>query len=397
MLHLRQAQALALMQNPTLAAFGWEVRAGEARTLQAGLLPNPEAHAEIENVAGSGELQGFEGTEITIGLSQMIELAGKRSKRIRVAALERDLAAWEYEMARVDVLTQVTQAFIEVLSAQARLAVDEELMHLADQVLAVVAERVKAGKVSPVEETKARVASSTRRIALERAQRALAATRARLSALWGSTTPSFERAEGSLDFITAIPSLEQLTQRIGQNPDIARWVTVIAQRQAAVHLAEAQRIPDPTLGGGFRYSNETHDNALVMEVALPLPVFDRHQGKILETRYQLAKATEERRAVQAHVSAALQEAYAALATAFGDATALQNEVVPGAQHAFGAASEGFRQGKFSFLEVLDAQRTLFEARVQYIEALAAYHKAIADVERLIGEPLATVTHASPQP
>jgi len=65
-LTLPQAQALALLQHPRLAAFGWEVRAGEARTLQASLPPNPELGIEVEDFAGSGALQGLRGTEITV-------------------------------------------------------------------------------------------------------------------------------------------------------------------------------------------------------------------------------------------------------------------------------------------------------------------------------------------
>jgi cobalt-zinc-cadmium efflux system outer membrane protein len=386
-LTLLQAQTLALQHHPKLAAFGWEVRAGEARILQAGLPPNPEVEIEVEDFAGSGELQGFQGTEITIHLSQLIELAGKRRKRTRVAALERDLTAWDYEATRLDVLTQVTQAFVEVLSAQERLALTAELMRLAEQVLNTVAERVKAGKVSPVEETRARVALSTSRIAVERSQRELDAARKRLAAIWGSNPAVFEKAAGTLDTMVAIPPAEQLVERLTQNPDLARWVTEMAQRQTALELAGAQGIPDPTIGGGFRHTRETGDNALVMSVSFPLPVFDRNQGGVLEARYQLAKAEQERRAVEIQGRAALAEAYAALSSAFGEATTLKNEVLPGAQRAFEAASEGYRQGKFGFLDVLDAQRTLFEARGQYLEVLAAYHQAAAEVERLIGEPL----------
>ena len=386
-LTLLQAQTLAVQHHPKLAAFGWEVRAGEARTLQTGLPPNPEIGIEVENFAGSGELQGFQSAEITIHLSQLIELAGKRGKRARVAALERDLTAWDYEATRLDVLTQVTQAFIEVLSVQERLALATELVRLAEQVRSTVAERVKAGKVSPVEETKARVELSTSRIALERAQRDLEAARKRLVAAWGGRMPVFTRAEGALDALPAIPSAEQLTERLVQNPEIARWATEMAQRQAAVELARAKGIPDPTIGGGFRHARETGDNALVMSVSMPLPVFDRNQGGFLEARYQLAKAEEERRAAEIQGHAALAEAYAALSSAFVEATTLKNEALPGAQRAFDAASEGYRQGKFGFLDVLDAQRTLFEARGQYLEALSAYHRAAAEVERSIGEPL----------
>ena len=152
------------------------------------------------------------------------------------------------------------------------------------------------------------------------------------------------------------PACRAATERLVQNPEIARWATEMAQRRAAVELGKARRVPDPTIGGGFRHTRETGDNAMVMEFSMPLPVFDRNQGGFLEARYQLAKAEEERRAAEIQGRTALAEAYAALSSAFVEATRLKNEVLPGAQRAFDAASEGYRQGKFGFLDVLDAQR-----------------------------------------
>src|SRR5919198_1502431 len=111
------------------------------RTLQAGLRPNPELGLEVENVAGTGALRGGRSAETTLRLSQVIELGGKRIRRLRVAAFERDLAAWDYETKRLEVLTAVAQAFIEVVRAQERLGAEEELVRLAAQVLATVAER----------------------------------------------------------------------------------------------------------------------------------------------------------------------------------------------------------------------------------------------------------------
>jgi len=63
--------------------------------------------------------------------------------------------------------------------------------------------------------------------------------------------------------------------------------------------------------------------------------------------------------------------------------------LPGAQSAFDAATKGYQLGKFSFLEVLDAQRTLFQSRAQYLQALADYQRGYADIERLIGKALDT--------
>lgn len=103
MVTLPQALSLALMKNPELAAFSWEVRVGEARTLQAGLPPNPEIGLEVEEFAGSEDRQGVDAATSMLQLSQLIELGGKRSKRAQVAALERDLAGWDYEAKRLDV------------------------------------------------------------------------------------------------------------------------------------------------------------------------------------------------------------------------------------------------------------------------------------------------------
>ena len=395
-LTLRQALALALLRNPELAATAWEVRAGEARMLQAGLLPNPEVGVEVENFAGSGEFRGFDAAETTIALGQLIELGGKRLRRTRVAALERDLGAWDYEATRLDVFTATAKAFVEVLSAQAQLALNEELVRLAEQGFRTVAARVQAGQVSPVEETRARVALSTSRIALERAGRALIAARERLAATWGSTAPAFERVGGALESIRPIPAAEHLARRVSQNPDIARWVAEMAQRQAMVALEEARRIPNVTGAGGVRYHSRTSDTALIMQLTLPIPVFDRNQGALLAARYQMARAGEERRAAEVRVLSELASTYAELSSVFAETTTLRDDVLPGAQSAFEAFSEGYRQGKFGFLDVLDAQRTLFEARGRYLEALTAYHRAVAEMERLIGEPLEVVT-APPEP
>ena len=213
---LRQVLPLALMKNPELVTFSWEVRAREARTLQTALLPNPELSTVMEDVGGSGAFSGLSQAETTIALSQLIELGGKRSKRTRVASLTRDLAGWDYETKRIELLTQVSQAFIDVLGAQERLVRTEELVRLAEQVALTTSERVKAGKVSPIEETRANAAFSLARIELDRAERALEASRKRLAATWGSTSPHFERLEGELDFVSPIPSLEQLAQRLTQ-------------------------------------------------------------------------------------------------------------------------------------------------------------------------------------
>jgi len=386
-LSLRQALALALLQNPELAAFSWEVRAREAAALQAGLLPNPELGIEMENFAGGGEFSGTRCAETTVTLSQLVELGGKRAKRRAAASLEAELAGWDFETKRLDVLTATTKAFVGVLAAQERLTQADELAGLAESFYRTVSERVEAGKVSPVEQTRAQVPLAGARVAQDRARLALEAVRKELATLWGESTASFERAVGSLEQIGPVPPQERLTSLLDQNPGVARWKTEEQQRNAQLALERANAIPDLTLFAGGRNLQETGDNAFVAGISIPLPLFNRNQGGIAAARAARSKAREEVRASYSQAVASLAASYRDLSTAFSEARTLQEQILPAAEQSFEAADLGYREGKFGFLEVLDAQRTLFEVRGQYIEALAAYHQAKAELERLIGAPL----------
>ena len=380
---LPQALALALTRNPELAAFSWETRAREAATLQARFFPNPTIGAKAANF-GNNSLHGLNRNMVTLELSQLIELGGKRAARTEAAALTQELANWDYETKRIDVLTQASKAFIEVLTAQQRLALTQQTQDLAEQVTAAASARVQAGKVSPVEETKARVVRASVRIELMRARRELEAARKRLAANWGSTAPRFETVAGDLDTIQPPPSLESLLQRLVRNPDLARWTTEISHRQALIVVEKSKAIPDVTATIGARRYHLPDTYALVAGVSMPLPVFNRNQGGILEAEHRLTKAEEDRQSVEVRVTTALNTAYQSLDAAHAEVAALRQEVLPGAQSAYDAARTGYRLGKFGFLDVLDAQRTLFGAKAQHLQALADYHQAVAEVERLTG-------------
>ena len=184
-----------------------------------------------------------------------------------------------------------------------------------------------------------------------------------------------------------VPPFETLAARLSESPDLARWAAEISQREATFALARSQRVPDVRLSAGYRRYTKIDSNAFVVGGSIPLPFFDRNPGGIREAADRIRRAQEERRASQLRVTASLAEAYRALATAQDEAAAIGSRVLPGAQSAFDAISEGYRLGKFGYLDVLDAQRTLVSARAQHQRALSEFHKAAADVERLTGTPL----------
>jgi len=114
-------------------------------------------------------------------------------------------------------------------------------------------------------------------------------------------------------------------------------------------------------------------------------MFDRNQGGIEEARHNLRKVGEEKRVSDVRIKTELNNAYQVLSVSYLEAMTLKKDVLPAAQLVFDGLSEGYRQGKFRYLDVLDAQRTLFDAQAKYIEALANYHEGSVEVERLIGQ------------
>lgn len=379
---LDTAVARALAKNPTLSAFSLEKQVRTARTLQSGLIPNPRLEINVDDAIGSGRFNGFGRSETTVQLAQLIELGGKRSARTNVSRIAEKVADWNYDGKRLDILTDVHKYFIDVLKAQNEVALMEELIGLGNKFFNAVGERVDAGKVAPIEKTKAGVALSTLKIEMGKAQLEMQQARRKLSSTWGSSEPEFGSVIGNFYKISPVPPLASLQREGFKTPYLERGKTEQEQRKAMVELERSKSIPDITFRGGYRRLAETNNNAVTFGISFPLQIFNRNQGAIAEAQYKLAQAQEEQRAAELEFSQSFLQAYQALTLAHSQAAALQSEILPAAQKVFDAVNEGYRFGKFGLLDVLDSQKTLFHTRKQYLDALAGYHKALAEVNRL---------------
>lgn len=389
-LTMASALALTLRKNPSLSSFSAEIRAKDAAALQAGLFPNPELGVEVGNFGGKDSLKGFDGAEITISFSQLVELGGKRGNRRMVATLDKTLAQWDYQSKKLDVLAATAKAFMEVLIAQEQVGLNDELLKLAEQTTTAVSEKVDAGKVSPVEKSRARIELAAARTEANKAVRELAAARRRLAGFWGGENADFDRVVGRLGDISALPGEESLKAFLSSNPDLARWTAEIERSEAALSLASSVAVPDLTFSAGVRKFQESDDNAFVVGVSIPIPFFNRNQGGVSEARARIDKAQSEQRAAKVGLVTGLSDTWQNLSAAYTEAVGLRDEILPSAQATYESTEFGYREGKFDFLQMLDAQRTLFTVKRQYLLSLGAYHLASTDMERLVGESLSDI-------
>ncbi len=386
-LSLERAVSAALSLSPVLAAAATGVSASEARLDQAGLYANPEFGLELENFGGSGDFSSFDATETTFAFSQPLLLGGKIAGRKGVAGADLALATRDLDAVRLDVAAVATIAFNNVIVAQERVRLTEELAELARSFGDTVRARVEAGKVSPVEEIRARAAVARAQVEVAKAKRALAATRVRLAESWGSSDPQFSRAVGRLPHPAPPPPRSSLNEMLLQTPEMARLTEELDRREQMIKLEKARGVPDLKLTLGPRNYQETGGWAWVGGVSMPLPIFDRNQGARRAAEFELERTRHDVTARRVALEGRLSRILERLRAAGEEARSYELEIMPASIEAFEAMSLGFREGKFGFLEVLDAQRSLFEATLLHLESRQRYAAARTELERLVGRPL----------
>ncbi|WP_024666031.1 TolC family protein [Pseudomonas syringae] len=375
---LPQALEAAFAHNPELAAAQWEIGVAEGDRQQAGLIPNPVLSWEVEDTRRDT-------STTTVMLSQALELGGKRGARIEAAGKGQDAARLELEQRGNELRADVVQAFYAAARAQAGLELARQSRALAERGLHVAEGRVRAGKVSPVEATRAQVQLAETDLLVRRAETLKINSNRELARATGSPTASFERLDYTDLSPGKSPSSARMMTALNQSAELRLAQTRIEQREAALGSERAKRIPDLTVSVGSQYSREERERVNVVGLSMPLPLFDRNQGNVLAASRRADQSRDMRNAVELKLRTQTQSALDQWSTAAQEVESFNKVILPAAQSAVDTATRGFEMGKFGFLEVLDAQRTLISARSQYLESLATATEARVAIERIHGD------------
>jgi len=377
-LTLDQALQTAFARNPDLAAAQWEIDIAEGDRQQAGLIPNPEVSWEAEDTRRDSRTT-------TVMLSQPIELGGKRGARIDVASRAQDAAGIELQRKRNALRADVIQAFTSAQTAQQRLQLSRQSLQLAEHGLRVALGRIEAGKSSPVEGTRAQVQRSEVRLELSRAERDQANAYQQLAQVMGAPIPTSTTVQTATQSMPAVPPPTRLLERLNETAELRLATLQIDQREASLGLEKAQRIPDLTVSIGSQYSELERERVNVVGLSMPIPLFNRNQGNVLAAARRTDQARDLRNATELRLRSEIQTTLEQWQTANGEVQAFNQTILPAAQRAVDSATRGFEMGKFGFLDVLDAQRTLISARTQYLQAVAEATDARVRIERIFGD------------
>jgi cobalt-zinc-cadmium efflux system outer membrane protein len=179
-----------------------------------------------------------------------------------------------------------------------------------------------------------------------------------------------------------IPDLVPLLGAADENAAVALGRVRIEAAQAALDLERANAMPNIRVGAGVQHFAESGDSSFIMAVGVPVPLFDTNRGNILAARAALERAYEEYRAAELATRASLRRSHEDLRSAIADAINVRDVILPVAERSFEVAQGGHEQGRYGYLDVLNARKTLHETRAIYIDAVASCWRSAAEVQKL---------------
>lgn len=381
---LEQAIVRVLEGSPRLQSADFEARAAAERIQQARLAAPYRLGIELENVVGTGVAGGGDVMESTLSLARVLEFAAKPDLRAGVARQEARLLRDEQDARRLDVLADTARHFLAVVADQERRVVASDTLELAQRVRQAVERRVRAGKTPAVERRRAAIEFTRSELELNKTEHELVVSRRNLAAMWGDRQPDFSAAQADLFVLGPVGPFGELERLLERNPDLVQLATQQRLSEARLQLAEAGRRADIEVSGGARYLSGTDDMALVLSASMPLGTAARARPAIDVARLtgQGQLFDYEQRSLELH--ATLFEIHQNLSHAKTVVETLRDRIIPDAEAALHDYEKGFSAGRYSLLELTDAQSELLQARLDYVTAASEYHRYRIEIDRLTG-------------
>lgn len=391
-LTLDQAIVNVLERSPALKAAGYESKAAAARIRTAKLPPGYHGSIELENFAGSGTRSGSDSLETTLSLSKVLELGDKSKLRGAVSHNKAMLLNNEQDAKRLDLLAETAKRFIEVITDQYRLVNAYDSIDIVKHTKQVVEKRVKAGKSATAELRRAKITLARSELELEHAKHKLETTRLKLAILWGEipraeSLLSFTSADAELFNIEQVGPFKSLVTLLERNPDLVRFATEKRLAQSRTLLARSAARSDIEISGGVRHFNATDDTALVLSLNVPFGSSSRATSNIKETEMMALRDPHVYEQQRLTLYSTLFELHQEIKHAFDAVTALGETIIPQAEQALKDYEKGYAAGRYSFLELTEAQQLLLDLKLEKVVAASDYHRYRIEIDRLTGAGL----------
>jgi outer membrane protein, heavy metal efflux system len=386
--------ALAVARNPRLAKATFAIDAARGRHIQAGLYPNPDLALNWDEI---GDRTGHGGIVTLPKLSQTFVTGRKLSLAQAVAAAEVDQATLALMGERYAVIAAVRAAYYDVYTLERRIEALGELLRLADEAVKNGKNLLDNQKIARLDLVQLEIERERFRAEAEAAQRELPAARRALAAAVGDPRMTIPDLVGSFEDLPLYDPDRSLDLVLATHPEARSAQVGVERAQAAVRRAKAEVIPNLSVYSGYirQYENQSHDFAVGVNGFIP--VWNRNQGNIRAAQAELGSATQEVGRVQNDLADRVATAYRLYAAAQRRAEVYRTQILPKAQETFNLSLAAFKGGQFEYLRVIQAQRALAEAKLEYNKALGDAWRGAAHLSGLLLEESWPDAPREPQP
>lgn len=386
-LTLTEATRRTLTSSPQLQVFQWRFQAQEAMRDTAQLTPAYEIGFEAENLAGRGDFSGTDNMELTLSLSSVIELGGKRNSRVAVADSRYALTEAQREARSLDLLGLATQRFIATLTLQEKLTVSIEATQLAEQSYQLTRKRVQRGAAPEAERLRAQAAVKRAGMLQAALLAELKSRKFALASLWKAELADFDTVSGDLFQLESPAAFDVLYKRVVASPVITVYASEERLRDAEVSLARSQSTSNVQWSLGVRRFEDSGDSAFTAGFSVPLFSGRRNRGELQSALAEREMVRYRRESALLALRSRLFEAWQTYQQSAAAAKQMRNEVIPSLQQALGQTRQAYERGRYSYVDWVSAQRELLDARLAAIDAASTALLNQALIEQLTAESL----------
>lgn len=383
-LSLSDALSRAAKADPARPALQSRLSAAEAGVRQANVRPNPVIGIDIEDTAGTGAYSMIDRTQATVYYEQSQERGGKRAARTALARSDISQVRLRDDVRVLDLFQEVETAWIEAAAAEAEARLAADRLALAKRAQAEVSRRVKVARDPLFAGARADAQVTEAEIALSQSQTRAANAGRALSAFWAGGAVEVDPA--SLEDLSAADRAAGPASPV----DLALWEAHRIAATAKVRVEESKAVQDPTWRAGLRWLNDSGDVAAIVGGSIPLGRYDTNRGAIDQARAAQAAADLDLVGAQAVLERNIAATQALLAQKASEARRIEAEIVPANARTVDLVREGFNRGGFSYLDVLEAQKALIEARARRLAILKSFQLDRAQLDRLTGAHMSLV-------
>ena len=390
--------AAGMRANPDMAIAAEHVGQAEAQVRIAGSTLFPALNfgavtARRETRAQGGRWSGADSASGTLSASYEVDLWGRNALGVRAAESFLRATRFDHETVRLTLVAGVASGYFQVLSLRARLAIARENLGIAERVFKVVDARARNGAVSALDLARQQAAVLAQRAAIPPLELQERQTLFALAILLGGQPEAFDVAATSVSDVRVPRVAAGLPAALlVRRPDLASAEAQLAAAAANVAAARAALLPSIALTGSAGLASEVLLNflsapaaAIAIGASLSQPIFD---GGRLRAQVDVA-ASRERELIENYrkfIFAALADVESALAAGSRgvDQEGLQQQVLVQTQLALRLAEIRYREGADDLLTVLDAQRTLFQAKDQFAQIRLSRLQAAVGLFKALG-------------